>query len=702
MDRYGQGGGGGGGGYNNFSVPPPNYQMGSDSGGSSGPYSKPPPSYNKPGGYDSGNRGGNSGGGWQDRSGGGGGYGNGGGNKDSYNKGGSGGYGGGAGGGSGGGDMITQEDTIFVSGMDPSATELDIETHFGAIGIIKKDKRTMKPKIWLYRNKETGVSKGEATVTYDDINAAQSAIAWFDGRDFNGCIIKVSLAQRQNNWNKGGGGRGGGGGGGRGRGGGGGGFGGGDRDRGGSRFDRGGGSGDYDSGRGGGGGDRGPGGDRGGRPRMGGPGGGGGGGGNNNVAPREGDWRCSSCNNTNFAWRNECNRCKTPKGDDDGGNNAGGGRGGGGYGGGGGGGGGQTPTTTATPTAANSNSGTTGLTDFWTENPPSSASSGFSDDDSLAGQEGDPKTIEQIVQMVKARGRQGLVKEYADIRSRAPDGTFLHARMRNNLTKNRYTDVLCYDHSRVVLSRVDGDDVSDYINANFVDGYKQKNAYISTQGPLPKTSQDFWRMIWEQHCLVIVMTTRVMERGRVKCGQYWEPAENSSLEFGNFHVRTLSIETNEDYTVASLELRNTKTDEVRNVSHWQFTSWPDYGVPSSAMAMITFLQKVREKQAQMVQSLGDTWAGHPRGPPIVVHCSAGIGRTGTFITLDICISRLEDVGTADIRGTVEKIRAQRAYSIQMPDQYVFCHLALIEYAISRGMLTAVDLTGFDDRDEDSE
>ncbi|XP_019895178.2 RNA-binding protein cabeza isoform X2 [Musca domestica] len=254
--------------------------------------------------------------------------------------GGSGGYGGGAGGGSGGGDMITQEDTIFVSGMDPSATELDIETHFGAIGIIKKDKRTMKPKIWLYRNKETGVSKGEATVTYDDINAAQSAIAWFDGRDFNGCIIKVSLAQRQNNWNKGGGGRGGGGGGGRGRGGGGGGFGGGDRDRGGSRFDRGGGSGDYDSGRGGGGGDRGPGGDRGGRPRMGGPGGGGGGGGNNNVAPREGDWRCSSCNNTNFAWRNECNRCKTPKGDDDGGNNAGGGRGGGGYGGGGGGGGG--------------------------------------------------------------------------------------------------------------------------------------------------------------------------------------------------------------------------------------------------------------------------------------------------------------------------------------------------------------------------
>ncbi|KAH8408950.1 hypothetical protein KR009_004249 [Drosophila setifemur] len=345
---------------------------------------------------------------------------------------------------------------------------------------------------------------------------------------------------------------------------------------------------------------------------------------------------------------------------------------------------------------------TNGGGEFWSENPPSSASSGFSDDDSLAGQEGDPKTIEQIVPMVKQLGRHGLIKQYADIRNRAPEGTFLHARMRSNLTKNRYTDVLCYDHSRVVLTHEDGDEPSDYINANFVDGYKQKNAYISTQGPLPKTSQDFWRMIWEQHCLVIVMTTRVMERGRVKCGQYWEPTEESSLEFGNYHVRTISVECNEDYTVASLELRNIKTDEIRNVSHWQFTSWPDYGVPSSAMAMLNFLQKVRDKQAELVHALGDTWAGHPRGPPIVVHCSAGIGRTGTFITLDICISRLEDVGTADIRGTVEKIRSQRAYSIQMPDQYVFCHLALIEYAYSRGMLQTVDLAGFDEREPDSE
>lgn len=122
------------------------------------------------------------------------------------------------------------------------------------------------------------------------------------------------------------------------------------------------------------------------------------------------------------------------------------------------------------------------MSEQWSENPPSSASSGFSDDDSLAYTEGDPKTIEQIVHMVRERGRDGLTKEYSDIRLRAPEGSFQHARVRANLAKNRYTDVLCYDHSRVILSQENDDLTSDYINANFVDGYKQKNAYISTQG----------------------------------------------------------------------------------------------------------------------------------------------------------------------------------------------------------------------------
>lgn len=160
----------------------------------------------------------------------------------------------------------------------------------------------------------------------------------------------------------------------------------------------------------------------------------------------------------------------------------------------------------------------------------------------------------------------------------------------------------------------------------------------------------------------------------------------------------------------------------------QFTSWPDYGVPQSAQAMLEFLDRVRTQQANMVTALGDTWAGHPKGPPIVVHCSAGIGRTGksqyfheynyvfrgssfymyslfsgTFCTLDICIARLEDVGTVDVRGTVERIRSQRAFSIQMPDQYVFCHLALIEHALLKGLVSNVDLAGLEKlKEEDSD
>ncbi|KAL1139880.1 hypothetical protein AAG570_006857, partial [Ranatra chinensis] len=325
---------------------------------------------------------------------------------------------------------------------------------------------------------------------------------------------------------------------------------------------------------------------------------------------------------------------------------------------------------------------------------PSSASSGFSDDDSLHCENGGGVTLVEFVKAVRNKGRNGLTAEYMEIKARQPEGTFTHARLRANQAKNRYTDVLCYDHSRVLLSQIDDDPSSDYINANFVDGYKQKNAFISTQGPLPKTCGDFWRMVWEQGTLVVVMTTRVVERGRQKCSQYWPIEEGASVTHGNFNVTTIRVETNPDYVTSALSLVNTKTDESREVHHYQYTSWPDYGVPESAMGMLVFLEKVRGAQAQLLASLGDTWAGHPKGPPVIVHCSAGIGRTGTLCTIDICISRLEETGTVDVKGTVEKIRSQRAFSIQMPDQYVFCHLALIEYAISKEMIPTPDLASF--------
>ncbi|XP_077285063.1 protein tyrosine phosphatase Meg2 isoform X2 [Arctopsyche grandis] len=328
-----------------------------------------------------------------------------------------------------------------------------------------------------------------------------------------------------------------------------------------------------------------------------------------------------------------------------------------------------------------------------------SANSDFSDDDSLAAGDG-ALTPAAFLARVNLLGREGLIEEYDEIKHRPLDGTFIHTSMKNNLPKNRYNDVLCYDHSRVCLQRQDESDIcSDYINANFVDGYKEKNAFISTQGPLPNTYGDFWRMVWEVHSMVIVMTTRTVEQGRHKCGQYWQPEAGQQCQHGNFNILTESVEANSDFVVCELLLTNLQTKESRTVSHWQFVSWPDYGVPGSAGAVLRFIAGVRARQAQ---NLLDHECRHCR-PPIIVHCSAGIGRTGTFCALDICISRLEDTGLIDVKGTVEKIRSQRAYSIQMPDQYIFCHLALIEYALDQGYLQSADLAGFNDsKDDDSD
>jgi len=305
-------------------------------------------------------------------------------------------------------------------------------------------------------------------------------------------------------------------------------------------------------------------------------------------------------------------------------------------------------------------------------------------------------SLDDFIQYVRNKTRNGLFDEYQEIKSQPPEGTFDNARLAQNQAKNRYTDVLCYDHTRVVLQRDDNDQDSDYINANYVDGYKQRNAFISTQGPLPRTYSDTWQMVWEQRVVVIVMTTRTVERGRTKCGQYWPELEGTSITCGNYTVESENIENYEDFIVTDLRLTNTVTGEERPVCHFQFTSWPDYGTPDSALSMLQFLQCVREKQAEMVAVMTPPWLGHPLGPPMVVHCSAGIGRTGTFCTLDIAIRKFEATEKVDIKTTVDCIRAQRAFSIQMPDQYVFCHLAFLEYVLNMGYVEEIDLTGFDE------
>uniref|UniRef100_A0A8C4IUU1 protein-tyrosine-phosphatase n=1 Tax=Dicentrarchus labrax TaxID=13489 RepID=A0A8C4IUU1_DICLA len=306
-------------------------------------------------------------------------------------------------------------------------------------------------------------------------------------------------------------------------------------------------------------------------------------------------------------------------------------------------------------------------------------------------------TVHDLVEHVKRKKKKGIYQEYEEIRKEPPAGTFDYSKKLSNQIKNRYSDVLCLDQSRVRLCQLcdDEDETSDYINASFMDGYKRGNAYIATQGPLPKTFGDFWRMVWEQVVLIIVMTTRVVERGRVKCGQYWPLEEGRTEQHGYFLVRNTHIQVFQDFKLSHLELYNTQSGETRQVCHYLYVSWPDFGVPKSASAMLDFREHVLQRREAAVQSLGSSWTGPPGGPPVVVHCSAGIGRTGTFCTLDICLSRLEDIGTVDVRQTVRRMRTQRAFSIQTWDQYYFCYTAVIEYAQRNGKLSPVQWSDSD-------
>ncbi|CAL9696604.1 unnamed protein product [Knipowitschia caucasica] len=281
--------------------------------------------------------------------------------------------------------------------------------------------------------------------------------------------------------------------------------------------------------------------------------------------------------------------------------------------------------------------------------------------------------------------RVGIHQDYEELRREQPPGTFHHSQAVYNQDRNRYGDVLCLDQTRVKL-KPRRNQRSDYINASFMDGYKHKHAYIGTQGPLERTYADFWRMVWEQNVLVVVMTTRTEEGSRRKCGQYWPLEDGGQEVYGLIAVVNQRVDRHPHYNHTTLGLHNTETCEQRQVSHFQFLSWPDYGVPSSAVSLIDFLSAVKQQQ-QTLRGLGH-WSGPPLGPPMVVHCSAGIGRTGTFCALDICLAQLQDVGSLNVHQTVKRMRTQRAFSIQTPEQYYFCHTAILEHAQRHGLLPA--------------
>ncbi|XP_029074720.1 tyrosine-protein phosphatase non-receptor type 11-like isoform X6 [Monodon monoceros] len=256
-----------------------------------------------------------------------------------------------------------------------------------------------------------------------------------------------------------------------------------------------------------------------------------------------------------------------------------------------------------------------------------------------------------------------------------------------NKPKNRYKNILPFDTTRVILRDVeDSAPGADYINANYIravdptsfqsdpeekPGHGPGKVYIATQGCLPTTAAAFWAMVHQENTRVIVMTTREVERGRNKCFRYW-PELHGSQEYGRLRVCNVAEHQAQGYCVRELQVwRADQEESPRTVAHCQYFGWPDHGVPAEPTGVLGFLDEVNRAQS-----------GMPGAGPMVVHCSAGIGRTGTIIVIDILVDVIRRQGLdcdIDVPKTIQHVRRQRSGMVQTEAQYKFVYLALQRY-----------------------
>jgi len=264
---------------------------------------------------------------------------------------------------------------------------------------------------------------------------------------------------------------------------------------------------------------------------------------------------------------------------------------------------------------------------------------------------------------LRANGNYGFAQEYSSI-SRDLRFTYSASRLQENNIKNRYHNVPAYDSSRVPLSVLDNDPNSDYINANYIEGFESKKEYIATQGPLPETVFDFWRMVWETDSTTVVMLTKLEEKGRAKCAQYWP--DTGSLSLKDIVITATEVHDFPDHTVRSFHMTRTGQAVERVVKQFHFTAWPDFGVPDDPSSILSFIRKV------------NNWKSTSLGP-LIIHCSAGVGRTGTYITIDTQIKNIKKKNDIEVYQNVSSIREQRCLMVQTEDQYIFIHNAIVDY-----------------------
>ena len=260
-------------------------------------------------------------------------------------------------------------------------------------------------------------------------------------------------------------------------------------------------------------------------------------------------------------------------------------------------------------------------------------------------------------------GIEQLYEEFASIEGgqRRP---WTVAESPENIKKNRYDDLLAFDHSRVILNPLPDDPNSDYINANYIDGQNSEKEYVGTQGPLPNTINDFWRMIWQLNATKIVMLANIIEHGKTKVEKYWP---DNSATYGAIEVTKLMEHSipRLQHVIRTFSVKRSGIVQPRLVRQFHFTGWPDLGVPKDRFPVISII-----RQARLYNPESEA--------PLVIHCSAGIGRTGTIILMDSMVQRAKAEGVVDFPKRLDHMRTLRPDVVEKKEQYVFAHQAVNE------------------------